>query len=134
MDRTVLSHQRKGHHRRAGRNLPTACRPVFGYFTDELVAEDDLLVGAHESVVAGLHHDRRQLIAGPAGVEIGAADPAPEHPEQHLASGWLGIGNVRGRQRTLVTNHRFHRLDPSRSGGEQALTLTPKSREMNPCP
>ena len=99
----------------AGRHLPAASRPVVDDFADELVTEDDVLVRAHKPVVPGLHHDSRQLVARPAGVEIGAADPAPEHPEEHLAGGWFGIGNVRSSQRALVTHHRFHRLDPIRA-------------------
>ena len=91
MDGVILSHQRKGDHRAACGHPTAASRPVLGDFPDELVAEDDVLIRAHEAVVAGLHHDGRQLIAGPAGVEVRSADPALEHPQEHLAPGWFRI-------------------------------------------
>ena len=52
--------QRQRDHGRAGRRPSAGSRPVVGDLAAELVAEHDLLVGAHEAVVAGLRgHIRR---------------------------------------------------------------------------
>ena len=80
MDLAIFSHQRKGDNRGAGRDLSAAARPVLDHFADELVTEDDVLFRPHKPVVSRLDHDIGQLVAGPAGMEVGTADPAPEHP------------------------------------------------------
>ena len=101
--------QRQGHHRRAGRQLAPASGPVIGDLAAELVPEDDLLVGAHEPVVAGLDHEIGELVAVVARVEVRAADAAAQDLDRDLALCGLGVREVDDLKLRTFASDRPHR-------------------------
>ena len=58
------------------------------------MTEHDLLIGAHEAVVAGLGEDVGLLVGVVAGVQVGPADPTAPDVEQDLSLARSGCRKV----------------------------------------
>ena len=85
-------------------------RAVLDDLAAELVADDDLLVGAHEVVVAGLRDHVGELVAVVARVQVRAADAAAQHVEQHLALPGSGAGRSTSSSSASLQATAFMRL------------------------
>ncbi len=86
--------QREGDDGRALGNAAAGLRAALGDRPAELVAHDDGLVRAAEAVVAGLGRHVGPVVDAVAGVQVGAADPAPQHLQAQLPRAGVGRREV----------------------------------------
>ena len=93
---------------RAGRIALAAAGAVLGDLPAELVTEDDLLVRAHEVLVARLDHHVGELVAVMARVEVRAADAAAKDVDQKLALAGHRRLALDDRELGLVAADRLH--------------------------
>ena len=110
----ALAQQRQRDHRRAHRQVPLGPRAALDDLGHELVAEHDLLLGAHQVVVADLLHQVGETVGLCARVEVGAADAGASYLHEEVSGTRHRVGEVGDRQRAPGAGDCLHRAPPVR--------------------
>ena len=97
-------------------------RAVLDDLGAELVAHDDVAGQVHDAGVARPPRGRDELVGKPQRVQVGAADPAGQRANQHLAGARLGRRDVGDHELAVAHDGRPHGLHHVPSSASSAMS------------